>query len=414
MRNRHRYTTAILTAAFAAVLTSGCGTFSSESAPTTSVIGASLELTGADSALGIVYRDALQLRVDQINEQGLLGENRRLELRVLDNRSDAATSASNVAEFAADPTVAAVVTGGCAACTIASAERADELAIPVIALAAPDAAVEPLEERRYVFKLGPNASHTARELVRQIVTAELETIGVIAVDDPYGEEGLAELKAALQSQNALQRQPLEIVVEERVVDEGESIASAAASVASYRPEPSPFDPPVPEDADTGPDAVIIWAPSDIARDAAVALHDRGYRGRLFLDAIAASGVLLGGEVAEALTGATMIFTETLVIDEVIATSPARAARKNWFRAYVARYGSYHAYASFAADAVDVLVNALNRVGSVDRSGLRDAIESTELDGVTGALRMTPSNHSGLLPQALVTLVATNDRWRLAD
>src|SRR5690606_35959679 len=106
-------------------------------------------------------------------------------------------------------------------------------------------------------------------------------------------------------------------------------------------------------------------------------------------------------------------TESLVIDEVIATSPARAARKTWFRAYVARYGNYHAFSAFGADAVDVVVNALNRMDTVDRATLRATLESTQLDGVAGAIRMSPRHHSGLMQQALQPLVARQDRWQLA-
>ena len=36
----------------------------------------------------------------------------------------------------------------------------------------------------------------------------------------------------------------------------------------------------------------------------------------------------------------MVFTQILAIDDVIATTPAKAARKQWFRDYTSRYGSY--------------------------------------------------------------------------
>nr|PZN74906.1 MAG: hypothetical protein DIU57_18745 [Pseudomonadota bacterium] len=113
-----------------------------------------------------------------------------------------------------------------------------------------------------------------------------------------------------------------------------------------------------------------------------------------------------------MAGSLMVFTETLVIDEVVATSPAKANRRNWFNEYTARHGTYHAYSSFAADAIEILTSAINRLRSIDREGLRSAIESVELDGLTGTLRMSPRHHSGLTSQALTILVAREDRWRL--
>jgi branched-chain amino acid transport system substrate-binding protein len=110
----------------------------------------------------------------------------------------------------------------------------------------------------------------------------------------------------------------------------------------------------------------------------------------------------------------MIFTETLVIDDVIATSPAKAARQTWFRDYLAQEGTYHAYASFAADAVQLIIEAINRFDSADRESVRAAIEATQTEGLTGPLRMTAENHSGLMPQALTTVVAQGGRWRPAN
>lgn len=406
--NRYRQRAAT-TFIIVAALVAGCGSLTAEpeAGSEVVVIGASLELTGADSSLGTTYRNALELRVEQVNEQGLLGD-RTLELRIRDNRSDPATTASTIADLASDSDVAVIVTGGCSACAIAAAELADEVAVPVIGLAAADAVSNPLDERQYAFKLGPNAGDSARALARQIDRVEAETVGVIAVDDPYADDGLRELENATP--------PGTVVVTEQVTSEEDSVLSAVAGVLAYQPEPDPatgFGVTIP-DPPPGPDAVVISTPPTLAGQTAVALREQGFEGDLLLDSIAAGDVLLESVAGAALSGATMVFTETLVVDEIVATSPARAARKNWFRSYVARFGTYHAYSSFAADAVGTIVHAVERTDALDRDSLRAAIERAELDGLTGPLRMTPDNHSGLLPQALTMLVVTNERWRIAS
>ena len=109
----------------------------------------------------------------------------------------------------------------------------------------------------------------------------------------------------------------------------------------------------------------------------------------------------------------MVFTQTLAIDDVIATTPAKATRKQWFRDYTSRYGTYSGVASLAADAVDLIADAVARVGT-DQNALRDQIETAQRDGLSGAIRITPDNHSGLMPQALTLLVARSGRWRLAS
>jgi branched-chain amino acid transport system substrate-binding protein len=372
------------------------------------VIGVDLELTGDGSVLGTVYHDALQLRVDQVNEQGLLGD-RELELRVTDNRSDPATAALNIQELAADSSVTALVTGQCAACVVAAAESIDAMP-PTISLTASDEAIESEEYGPQLFKLGPNADHDATLLANEMRLAEVGTVGVLTTTGRYGEDGLREM------QDAADRAGIEVVVSEEVTGGEDSVQAAVAAVLAYQAE-SEVDssvvgqPEADTEAAPGPDAVVLWVAGQPARDLAAALRDGGYQGDFFLDAFAADELFLTGEAGDALDGARMVFTETLVIDDVIATSPAKTARQTWFRDYLAKQGTYHAYASLAADAIQLIVESVNRFDSADREQVRAAIEATQTEGLTGPLRMTAENHSGLMPQALTTVIARGGRWR---
>jgi branched-chain amino acid transport system substrate-binding protein len=396
-----RYEVAAALSALAVTL-AGCSVVADEPALEPVKIAADLELTGASSALGTVYRNALELRVEQVNQLGLLG-NRRLELEIRDNRSDPVTAASNLAQLASDPEVTAIVTGACGECLISALDTINERGVPTIALAAPTAVSTPVNERPYIFKLGPNPDHTAAELARALVAAGAREIGMVNTGDEYGTEGAVEMT------DAADRAQLEIVVQEPLGGEAD-LAAAAGRIASYRPEPDPAAPPAAPQL--GPDAVVVWADSALAGEVAASLRGAGYDGPLYLDAAAAGDLFLTGADRGALAGATMVFTETMVMDEVVATSPAKAARKTWFRDYTARFGTYHAFSSFAADAVALVVDAVNRTGSTSRAQLRDAIEITQLDGLSGPLRLTPSQHSGLMPQALTLLTVRGDRWRL--
>ena len=54
-----------------------------------------------------------------------------------------------------------------------------------------------------------------------------------------------------------------------------------------------------------------------------------------------------------------------------------------------------------------------RVGG-DREKIRDILETSQTDGLSGAIRLTPDNHSGLMPQSLTLLVVRSGRWRIAS
>lgn len=359
------------------------------------VIRADLELSGAAAPVGEAYQRALELKVQQINESGVLG-GRKLSLKVKDNRSDPTESLRNIGEFAADPSVSAIIMGSCDECAIAAATTINEKKIPTIALAPANEVVTPVGDRHYVFKLAPNAADSAAALVAELrLRPKIKKVGVLYTDDKYGQEGNTALKSEL-----------------------DKAKFKIAAQQTIKPTDTDLTQPVTAMIGTKPDAIIVWAGAEQSMVAATQARTGGFQGELFFDASAAGDLFLGGAGGQAAENTTMVFSQTMVIDDVIATTPAKAARKQWFRDYTARYGGYYGLSSFAADALQLIADAAVRADSttdgVKRSAMRDVLETSQLDGLSGPIRMTPDNHSGLMPQALTMLVARGGRWRLAS
>jgi branched-chain amino acid transport system substrate-binding protein len=398
---------AIAAAAVLTTLLAGCGVVTGEVRYATVIVAVDLSLNGDGSDLGKIQRAAIELRVNEINRRGLLGD-RRLELRLMDNRSDPETWAANLVELVNDQSVTAVITGQCAACALDDVEL-EHLATPIISLAHSDEYTDS-PHSSHTFRVGLNPSHNASVLVAELRRAEHSTVALVTTTDWYGDDGQEQMLAAAG------RTGIEVVIDEKVAPNEESIQAVTARILAYQPAPDPNEIglPIDEQVPSGPDAVVLWAPPSVVGQLTLDLRNQGYEGALFLDASAADELFLPGEVGGALEGARMVFTETLVIDDVIATSPAKAARQAWFRDYLAEHGTYHAQSSFAADALQIVVEAVNRFDSTDHATVRAAIESTQIEGLSGPLRMRPENHSGLMPQALTTLVAQGGRWRPAN
>jgi branched-chain amino acid transport system substrate-binding protein len=354
------------------------------------VIGVDLELSGSAAAIGEAYGDALRLKVDQLNASGVAG-GRKITLAVRDNRSDSNLSLKNIGDFGDDPTIAAVITGSCSACLVAASRTINDKRLPTISLAPSTQVSEPLADRRYVFKLAPNAADSAAALAAEVKRTGVAKVGLLVTDDPYGDDGEAALRAELTKAG------VKLVAREQVKATDTDVSAAVRSLTEAEP-----------------DALVIWAFAEQAGLAATSAKASDFEGRLFFDAAAAGDLFLTGQAAIAAEGTTMVFTQTMVIDDVIATTPTKAARKQWFRDYTARYGSYFGYASFAADALQLIGDALDRIGDVDRERIRDVLETSQLDGLSGPIRLTPDNHSGLMPQALTLLVVRGGRWRLAS
>lgn len=374
--------------AVAAGSAAGCGLPDGPSDTRDIVVAADLELSGATTAVGTAYRRALELKIDQINQRGVLG-GRKLRLKVTDNRSDRSLALTNIATFAADPEVTAIITGACADCLLAAAPTLNEKRIPTFTLAPADAVANPVAERRYIFKLAPNPLDGAAALTVELRRDRISSVGLLVADDEYGKEG----------RDALLRE----LDKARITLKGEG---------RFKPTDTDLEQVVSRVAAEQAGALVIWTYPAQAAAAAVTARQAGYQGRLYLDAAAAGDLFQTGPVQNAMDDAVLIATQTMAIDDVIANTPARAARKQWFRDYTARYGGYFGYASYAADAIQLIVNAIETVGSTNPEGIRDVLETSTLDGLSGPIQLTPDSHSGLMPQGLAILVARSGRWRL--
>ena len=352
----------------------------------TVVIGADLNNS---STVDVAYGRALQLRIDQVNASGRLGD-RKLLLHAQDNRADPTTSLRNISTFANDPSVAAVVTGSCDECAVDAAKTINDKKLPTIALAAADEVTQPVADRQYLFKLGPNSSDSAATLVAELHRVRTANVAVLYSDDLYGRGS----QKALAAELAKARIPLTAV--QPVKPAATDITQAVGTLTDAKPA-----------------ALVVLTSPDQATLAATSAKAAAYKGHVYFDAEAASDMFIPLSSAAATNSTTMVFTQILAIDDVIATTPAKASRKQWFRDYTSRYGSYSGVASFAADAIDLIAAAVARMGG-DREQIRAILETSQIDGISGPIRLTPANHSGLMPQALTLLVARAGRWRLAS
>jgi len=384
VRLPRRLTASVAASTLVVAALAGCDSDNESGDTTDIVIGADL---ASGSAVDSAYARAMQLKVEQINAAGTLG-NKRLVLRIQDNRSDPTSSLRNISTFADDPAVAAVIAGFCGECAVGAAKPINDKLIPTIALAAADEVSNPVLSRRYLFKLGPNATDSAAALVAELTRTNTKNVALLYSDDLYGRGGKATMAADLKKAGITVTNSLPI--KPTATDITQSVGTLT---------------------DAQPEALVVWAGNDQATLAATSAKAANFEGRIYFDAAAGGDLFLPQEAATATNNTTMVFTQILAIEDVIATTPAKAARKQWFRDYTSRYGSYSGVAAFAADAVELIAEAVGKAGA-DRQRIRDVLETSQTDGLSGPIRFTPDNHSGLMPQAMTLLVARSGRWRL--
>lgn len=381
MRPPRRPAAAAVAAAVLAGAAAGCDA-GRTTAVTDVLIG--FDLTQA-SPVDTAYSRALQLRIEQVNASGRLGA-RRLVLAAADNRNDTATALRNITAFAADPAVAAVVEGVCGACAVGAVAAANERRVPLVALGAAPATTTPVTP--YVFRIGPDVRTGAAVLAGALSRARVRSAAVLYSGDQAGVAARDALRARLDAAGVR--------------------TAATARVRSATGDPTG---PVARAVAGAPGALVVLTGPDQAVRAAVAARRAGFTGRLLFGPTAAGDLFLPRGAAAATAGATLVSTPTTAVDDVVATTPAKAARRQWFRDYTSRYGGYSGTAAFAADAVQLVADAVAAVGP-DRTRIRDRLETVATDGLTGPIRFSPTDHAGPAPEAWTTLTARGGRWHL--
>ena len=356
----------------------GCG--SATKKPVTVVIGADLSLTGDGQQVGEIYEKALKLQVKRLNRQD---DQQHLVLRVRNNRSEPDTAVSQITSFQSDPTVDAVVMGPCDECVAAIAPLTKSSRLPVISLAPGNLPTGTEGSGSALFRLAPAVADDAAAITDGMVSQHVRKLGIVAASGDYGDAAADTMR--LMARNA-----------------------HISITATYRLGSSEPIGTLTDDTGAEPDAVSVWASPDDADQVVTELKQNGYHGSIYLDA-AAAGDLFFNQQQTDLDGAYLAFPQIMSMDDIVASTPAQADQKRWFQDYTSEYGEYAGPSSFAADAVQVVADAV-QVGGTSRAELRSVIETTQLDGLSGTILFTPANHSGLTARSLTLLRASNDRW----
>jgi len=349
-------------------------------------IGVSLEHSGATKSIGQVYEKAIKLKARQLNAAS---STRKYRLIIRDNKTDPKQTLANFREFVERDHVSAIVSGACSACMAAATGYVRAHRVPTISLESATA-TGPMSSRRYLFNIGAKQDDKANALIGELKRQGVGSIGLLAVDNVYGAGGQQAVRTAAR------RDGIRIAATATFPQDATNVRKPVATLAAAQP-----------------DVIVAWAVMPAAGYVARDTNAAGYHNKLYLDAGAGAELFVHG-AGHAAEGAHMVFPEVLAINDTIATTPDILVRKQWFRDYVGRYGAYSGFASYGADALLLLDQAVRKAKTANREQLRDTMEHTMLDGLTGTIAMSPTNHAGLEGNALKILVVKDGEWRLLD
>jgi branched-chain amino acid transport system substrate-binding protein len=350
------------------------------------LIGVNIEQSGAATVLGSAELNAIRLITDDINRDGgVLGK--QIRLVVKDNRSDPAESKRQVETLVEQDKVVGIIGAGTTAATMPFVDYVEQKKVPTISMGAADIIVA---KRKYVFRTPPNGTSFVAVMMQDLAAANVKKIGLLAVDDQYGDNGLRAVEAGSRQAG------IKLVGTERFSPKATSHDAEVARLVAEKP-----------------DALLVAAIMPAAGKAAKAITASGFQGRVYFDGGAGAELFVAGAGKNA-EGMFMVHSSILAANQLTATTPSALTQKEFFTKYTQKHSTFSGYASYSADAMHLMAEAIKKAGSTDRQKIRDALESLSYDGLTGSFQFSASNHGGASGDGLTVLTVRNGGWVLAQ
>jgi branched-chain amino acid transport system substrate-binding protein len=353
------------------------------------VVGANLELSGTGSTFGKLQEKALLVAESAINASGVQFGNRRIPVRVVvrDNGGVPASAGQVTQELIDREKVSAIIGGTTVETALNMLTVAEQRKVPLLCLSSGDDISLPLPQRKFIYKLGPNASDVATVISRECRRLGLTSVAVLASADGHGQSGAAAMPRSAAAAG------LALAGTVRLPDSGRAFADAAKQASALKAK-----------------ALVIWAQAPVSAAAVAAVRGAGYTGQVFLDAGAGADETLGGPNAASIEGAFIVHPTVLSGAPMMATTPSGRAARDFIYRYIQQYGTYGGFAPYAADALNLVAIAVKRAVNVDPQRLRGRLEGGAVEGIAGAYAFQPISHGGLEPDALVLFAARNGAW----
>jgi len=354
-------------------------------------IGAVLDLTGAGKSLADPEKVALEYLTKQVNDDGGI-KGRKIELIVRDNGSDDARSRQIANELINQDKVDIILGATRTATSLPIADLADQRKVPMISLAAGISIIQTKDKkmRPYVFKSAQNDSVVVEKMVANMVAKGYKTMALYKDATAYG----AATPALFREIGAAKG--VKVVATEEFDPRGQTeYNSSLLRLKNARA-----------------DVLVIWGipPSAGTIQAAVknlaittpVMQSHGIGNKAFFDAAGAAA-----------NGMQAALGRIVVADQLPDSDPQKKTVQTFVADYKAASGgdAPSTFAGHAYDAFQLAVQAFEKVGT-DKEKVRDALEEAELAGVSGQFKMSPDDHAGLGPDALVIVTAQDGAWRL--
>ncbi|CAN5508050.1 ABC transporter substrate-binding protein [soil metagenome] len=354
-------------------------------------VGVVTSSTGPTALVGISQKNSVPLLPTKIGDI-------TVEYFSRDDASDSTNSVTEIKKLISEQNIDALIGPSGSPNAMGVIQFVAEAGVPMLAPVGTAAVVLPMTEpKKWVFKTTQNDDIIAKALVEHMVKAKVKTLGLIALNDPYGENWV-KVVGELTAKNGIK-----IVATERFLRTDTSVTAQSLKLLS-----------------ASPDAVLVAAAGGPTVLPQTTLFDQGYKGQIYQTHGAAlpDFLKLGGKKVE---GTILAASLMLVLPEIPDSNPSKKMAVDYIAAYEKLNGSKPA--TFGANVYDAglllqkaipIAAAKAKPGTKEfRAALRDALEQTkELVATQGVYNMTPADHSGFDDRGREMIVVKDGTWKL--
>ncbi len=354
-------------------------------------IGVISSSTGPTSLVGIPQKNTVPLLPTKIG--GLT-----VEYIARDDASDPTQTVTELKKMLSEQNIDALIGPTGSPNAMGVIQFMADAGVPMLAPVGTAAVVLPMnEQKKWVFKTTQNDDIIAKALVEHMVKAKVKTLGLIALNDPYGENWTRVINDLAAKNN------IKIVASEKYLRADTSVTAQSLKLLS-----------------ASPDAVLVAAAGGPTVLPQATLVDQGYKGQVYQTHGAAlpAFLQLGGKKVE---GTILAASLMLVLPEIADSNPSKKVAADYIAAYEKLNGSKPA--TFGANVYDaglLLQQAIPTAAKKAKPGtkefraaLRDALEAThELVGTQGVYNMSAADHSGFDQRGRELIVVKNGTWTL--
>ena len=353
------------------------------------VIGTIVSTTGPASALGQQEYNTLQMMQGVINNSGgVLG--RPLKMVILDDASDPNQAVTAANRLISQEKAIAIIAATSSPSTLAVKAITAKKGLPQMAIAAANDITDqaPID---WIWRTpAKDAVAVACALTYVSQNMKLKKIAILHDENAFGSSGAAEIVKTAATYG------LEVVGNESYKTADTDLTSQLTKIRGENPE-----------------AIVVWGtnpgPALAAKNMKQLEMNIPYVGS---HGIAnQSFITLAGSAAEGV----ILPTQKLLVPSSITDPKQKEVTDKFISEYKASFnGSPNTFAGYAFDAINLLVNAIQKGGSTDPAAIQTALNATQgFAGPSGIFNYSNTNHDGLVKDDMIMVKIQGGSWVLA-